>query len=166
MGTSIRQVMEDTILDDKWLLKKGSMIQMPTRVVHTDTSLWGPDADDFNPRRFMKNLGSHRAPVAAFRVFGGGTTLCPGRHFATNEVLAVVSMFIMRYDMAPQTQSGDWDLPTVAKTNVAAVIMEPDADVEVVVSRRKGFEQDRWTFRLEASQDVFAVVTEDRVDQH
>lgn len=158
--------MEDTVLDGKWLLKKDSMIQMPTRVVHTDTSLWGSDADDFNPRRFMKNSGSHKAPAAAFRVFGGGTTLCPGRHFATNEVLAVASMFIMRYDMAPQTQSGNWDLPTVAKTNVAAVVMEPDADVEVVVSRRKVFEHDRWTFGLEASEHVFAVAAEDRVEQH
>lgn len=29
MGTSVRQVMEDTVLDGKWLLKKDCMIQMP-----------------------------------------------------------------------------------------------------------------------------------------
>lgn len=161
MGTSVRQVMEDTILDGQWLLKKDSMIQMPSRVVHSDSSLWGPDAEDFNPRRFMKDGGkSNRAPSAAFRAFGGGSSLCPGRHFATNEVLAVASMFIMRYDMAPL--SGEWRLPTVEKTNVAAVVMEPDTDVEVVVSRRNGYEADRWSCGLKTSEEIFAVVAEDR----
>lgn len=161
MGTSVRQVMEDTVLDGRWLLKKDSMIQMPSRVLHCDLSLWGPTADEFNPRRFMKDSGQDRkAPPAAFRAFGGGSTLCPGRHFATNEVLAVISMFVMRFDMVPL--SGKWDLPAVEKTNVAAVVMEPDTDVEVLVSRRKGYEGDRWLFGLETSDDVFAVVAEDR----
>ena len=168
MGTSVRQVMEDTVLEDRWLLKKDSMIQMPSRVMHTSSSLWGPDANEFQPRRFMKNNEQSRKdvkapPAAAFRAFGGGSTLCPGRHFATNEVLAVATMFAMRFDMVPAT--GGWALPTVEKTNVAAVMMEPDTDLEVLVSRRKGWEQDRWSFGLEISDNIFAVVAEDRVGQ-
>lgn len=163
MGTSVRQVMEDTILDGQWLLKKDSMVQMPSRVLHSDSSLWGPDTREFNPRRFMKGesrgMKSRRAPAAAFRAFGGGSTLCPGRHFATNEVLAVASMFIMRYDMVPL--SGEWNLPTVGNTNVASVVMEPDTDIDVMVSQRKGFEGDRWSFDLKSSDKIFAVVAED-----
>lgn len=167
MGTSVRQVMEDTVLDGQWILKKDSMVQMPSRVIHSDTSLWGPDANEFNPRRFVRSSGqektSVKAPAAAFRAFGGGSTLCPGRHFATNEVLAVVTMFVMRYDMVPV--SGEWTLPTVEKTNVAAVVMEPDTDVDVLVSQRKGLEGDRWSFSLKTSEDVFALVAEDRAEQ-
>ena len=55
MGTSVREVMEDTVLDGKWLLKKNCMIQMPSRVIHKDNSIWGSDVDEFNPRRFMKD---------------------------------------------------------------------------------------------------------------
>jgi cytochrome P450 len=62
-----------------------------------------------------------------FRVFGGGKTLCPGRHFATNEVLAVVAMFIVRLDMTPV--GGEWKFLTIANTNVAAVVMELDDDI-------------------------------------
>ncbi|KAL8822521.1 MAG: hypothetical protein Q9191_006745 [Dirinaria sp. TL-2023a] len=165
MGTSVRQVMEDTLLEGQWLLKKDSMIQMPSRVMHSDSSLWGHDVDEFNPRRFLKVTGQPTSsgkapPAAAFRAFGGGSTLCPGRHFATNEILTVVTMFVMRYDMVPQ--SGQWTLPTVQKTNVAAVVMEPDTDIEVLVSRRKGYEKDDWSFGLRTSDDVFAVVAEDR----
>lgn len=172
MGTSIRQVMADTLLNDRWLLKKDAMVQMPSYVIHNDPSLWGADVDDFRPRRFMKagdddNYepqqaagGKAQPQAAAFRAFGGGATLCPGRHFATNEVLAVVSMFVLRYDVAPE--SGEWEMPTVGKTNVAAVIMEPDTDFRVAISEREGYEGAGFSFNLKGSEDIFAVVAEDR----
>ena len=165
MGTSVRQVMEDTVLDGRWLLQKNAMLQMPSRIFHKDASIWGSDVDDFNPRRFMKGElpktadGKRPNPVA-FRAFGGGSTLCPGRHFSTNEILAVVIMFVMRYDIVPT--SGEWTLPGTEKTNVAAVMMEPDTDVEVLVCCRKGFEEDHWEINLEDSDSAFAVVAEDR----
>lgn len=167
MGTSVRQVMQDTVLDDKWLLKKDCMIQMPSRVIHKDESIWGSDVDEFNPRRFMKDepqktQDGRRPNATAFRAFGGGTTLCPGRHFATNEILAVVTMCIMRYDMTPT--NGEWSLPDTQNTNVASVVMEPDTDVPVEISPRKGFEDGRWAFDLKDSGMVFAVVAEDRAE--
>ena len=55
MGTSVRQVMEDTVLEDNWLLKKDCMIQMPSRVIRKDNAIWGSDGDEFNSRRFMKD---------------------------------------------------------------------------------------------------------------
>ena len=164
MGTSVRQVMHDTVLNGQWLLKKDCMIQMPSRAIHTDSTLWGDDVDQFNPRRFMKHGGQKvkRPNPAAFRAFGGGTTLCPGRHFATNEVLAVVSMFMMRYDLTPT--EGEWFLPQTDNTNVAAVIMEPDTDIEVEVSARKGFDSGRWIYDLKDSEAIFAIVCEDRAE--
>ena len=33
--------MEDTLLEDQWLLKKDSMVQMSSRLMHIDSSLWG-----------------------------------------------------------------------------------------------------------------------------
>ncbi|KAK4120030.1 putative cytochrome P450 [Parathielavia appendiculata] len=161
MGTSVRQVMEDTYLD-QWLLKKGAMLQMPSRVIHQDPSLWGSDVADFNPRRFLAENRQKRPKDVCFRAFGGGKTLCPGRHFATNEVLAVVAVFIARLDMKPVGEGG-WKMPTSKNTNVAAVVMEPDADVEVEVTLRKGMEGVKWQVRLYGNGDkVFAMVTEDQ----
>ncbi|KAF7881739.1 uncharacterized protein EAF02_006427 [Botrytis sinoallii] len=145
-GTSVRIVMEDTMLDNKWLLKKNSIIQMPGRVIHMDPKIWGPDVADFNPRRFLKDKDIKRPNPAAFRTFGGGTTLCPGRHFATNEILAVVSMFVMRFDMRPVER--EWKLPKSDNTNVTTVIMEPDTDIDVVVSQRKEVGDGKWTFKF------------------
>ncbi|KAL9054391.1 MAG: hypothetical protein Q9162_004193 [Coniocarpon cinnabarinum] len=165
MGTSVRQVMEDTILDGQWLLKKGAMIQMPSRIIHSSKELWGSDVQDFNRRRFMHNEQQKtptgkRSGDACFRAFGGGKTLCPGRHFATNEVLAVVGMFVARFDMSPC--NGQWSLPTADKTNVASVIMEPDHDVDAMVQSRPGVGDSQWVFALGVSGDVLALVAEDR----
>ena len=84
---------------------------------------------------------------------------CPGRHFASNEILAVVTMFVLRYDMVPT--EGKWSLPETKNTNVASVVMEPDTDIEVQVSSRKGYEDGRWAFGLKDSEKIFAVVAED-----
>lgn len=68
-----------------------------------------------------------RTRNGCFRAFGGGKTLCPGRHFATNEVLAFVFVFIVRYDMEPQ--KGRWTVPPVANTDMMSVVMQPDYDL-------------------------------------
>lgn len=160
MGTSVREVMEDTQLD-QWLLKKGSLLQMPSRIIHQDSSLWGDIS--FQPRRFLSEEKKNRPSDICFRAFGGGKTLCPGRHFATNEILAVVAVFIARFDMKP-VGGGDWKQPTTLNTNVAAVVMEPDDDVRVEVKVRPGFEGVKWNIELDRSEKVFAMVTEDDVD--
>lgn len=164
MGLTVRLVMEDTVLNGQWLLKKDSMVQIPSRVFHTDSTLWGTDVDKFNPRRFM-NDGEQKAKrpnPAAFRAFGGGTTLCPGRHFATNQGLAMVSMFIMRYEMTPT--KGEWSMPTTINTSLGAGVMQPDTDVEVEVSTRKGFEDGRWEFVLKSAEATVAMAAEDFAD--
>ena len=136
LGGSVRQVMEDTVLDDRWLLKKGGIVQMPSRILHQDPSSWGDDVDDFNPRRFLGDVQKSRGNTAAFRPFGGGATLCPGRHFATNTILVVAAMFVVHYDLIPIT--GAWSIPTTANTSISEFMMEPDIDVDVDVLPRRG----------------------------
>jgi cytochrome P450 len=158
MGTSVREVTEDTYLD-QWLLKKGAMLQMPSRIIHQDASLWGDDVDEYNPSRFLPEQKKNRSRDVCFRAFGGGKTLCPGRHFATNEILAVVATFVARFDMQPT--EGEWKLPTVMNTNVAAVVMQPDYDINVEIKIRQGFEDVKWEVNLRESENIFAMVTED-----
>jgi len=168
MSISMRQVMEDTRCDHRYLLKKDGIFQMLDRVIHTEQEIWGRDADDFNHKRFTKDGSeaakergdvANRPSPAAFRAFGGAHTLCPGRHFATTQIMATVTMFIVRYELKPV--SGDWVAPTCAKTNIAVAIMEPDSDIDVLVQPRAGFENASWGFGLADSEMVFAVAEED-----
>lgn len=57
---------------------------------------------------------------------------------------------------------GEWKLPTTMNTNIAAVVMQPDYDVEVEIKTRQGFEDVRWVINLRASENIFALVTEDK----
>ncbi|KAI1204973.1 cytochrome P450 [Annulohypoxylon truncatum] len=68
-GTSIafRLVQEDTLIDNQYLLQKGGAALMPNAVVYCDESARNESA---------------KHPATAFRGFGGGHVLCPGRHFA------------------------------------------------------------------------------------
>lgn len=120
------------------------MVQMLSSIFHKDSTLWRSDVDEFNSRRFTKNLkarksgsGAKKRPnPAAFRAFGGGTTLCLGRRFAMNGVLAVAAMFMLRYDMSPV--AGTRIMPSTNNSSMAGFLMEPDTDIEVLVSLRKG----------------------------
>ncbi|MCJ1287881.1 hypothetical protein MMC26_007233 [Xylographa opegraphella] len=162
-GVTARCVLEDTILADRYLLKKDSIIQMPSAVVHSDTDVWGPSAKEFDPRRFMKThpKGDEQAKrhPAAFRAFGGGTTLCPGRHFATTEVVAVVAMLVLRYEIAPlQVDSnGEWLLPKQNTSNVGTSVLPPVSDIKVRITRRKGWEGGKWAFTRSEEAAKFAL---------
>ena len=150
-GVLTREVLQDLFLNDEHLLKAGSIIQIPSRVIHTDSALWGTTVEEFDPRRFIKRRDkgarNQRVDPAAFRAFGGGTTLCPGRHFASTEVMCVVAMFVMRYDIKPV--SGKWCMPPPKDGNIAASVMFPGLDTEVDVRPRKGYEDGLWAFHLD-----------------
>jgi cytochrome P450 len=139
---STRMVKENTMLADRYFLKKGAIIQIAGGVIHADQSIWGDNAKDFNPGRFIEpkqqsgRMRQNQFHPAAFRAFGGGKTLCPGRHFAMNEILSFVSLVIMMFDFkAPQ---GDKiDIPKKNDAVLPVHILEPIRPVEVLISRRQ-----------------------------
>lgn len=75
--------------------------------------------------------------------------------------MATVVMFLMRYDMAPV--KGRWPQMTADKTHAVAAVEQPDYEIEVEVTARKGSEEGEWTFRMDNSDVVFATVAEDLV---
>ena len=157
IGTSLRKVVKDTIVGNEYLLRKGSFVLMPTPAIHTDARVWGEDVEEFRYDRFVKSKVSR----AAFRSFGGGSTLCPGRHFATLEVMAWTIMLVLRYDITPADGQA-WEAPPTEKTNMATVITTPDYDIDVELSNRQGSYQDgSWEYQLSDSEAAFAITDED-----
>lgn len=137
-----RWVQADTLLDDRYLLKQGSIVQIPGASMHADPALWGAEVKDFNPRRFIKGAATHRP--GAFRTFGGGTSLCPGRHFALIEIVSTAAMFVMRYDMKPR--GGTWKEPKMEGNDVVCSIAPPTSRLDVEISTREGYQGDEWEF--------------------
>ena len=148
-GTAVRSVTQDTLLANKYLLKKGAVLQMPAAAIHTDPAVWGADMHEFRPRRW-----EGKAPPGSFRGFGGGTSLCPGRHFAMSEILIMVCLMALRYDVRP-AGGGAWKEMEQVDSNMTTAISGPKGELLVDVVPRKGFEDVEWRFELSDSKGRF-----------
>lgn len=159
MASSARLVMEDHMLDEQYLLKKGSTVMMPTPVQHRDRAIWGSETDTFDHFRFVREK---RTSQSGFRPFGGGTTLCPGRHFATTEILAFTAVTIMQFNIKPK--SSEWVLPSRNNVEFWEATQSPDEDIDVEVlpfgSEKQG---KKWAFILSDSDKPIELSVEDLV---
>lgn len=139
---STRMVKENTLLADRYFLKKGAVVQIAGGVIHADESIWGDKVEDFNPSRFLEpkqqsgNVKQAQIHPAAFRAFGGGKTLCPGRHFAMNEILSLVSLVVLMFDIEA-LDGGKIKVPRKNDGVLPVHILEPISPVKVLISRRR-----------------------------
>lgn len=142
MANSVRVVSEDHMLDDRYLIKKGGMVMISARTQHQNPDVYGENAHEFYHRRFVKQQGGKRLNPIAFRGFGGGTTMCPGRHFATSEILLLTALLVLRFDIRPKT--GKWVLPTTVNSSQAEAMEQPDEDIEIEFVPRAEAKGKRW----------------------
>ncbi|RMZ68719.1 cytochrome P450 [Pyrenophora seminiperda CCB06] len=94
-----------------------------------------------------KNLAS----TSAFRPFGAGATMCPGRHFSTNVILSLVAMIILKYDVSPV--AGWWAAPTKHNADFWNAMPKPDWDVKVKLEKRAE-EKIEWKFIWDDAMQV------------
>ena len=141
LSSSHRWVMEDTLLNNQYLLKKDSVLLIPGALIHADP-VWGANAKEYNPRRFLKDTNTK---PGAYRAWGGGQTLCPGRFFATTEIVSAVATVVLRFDMEPADGKG-WKMPKTDTTRVTNSICPPKEDVKVRITEREGCRGDQWGF--------------------
>ena len=137
IGTSARFVLEDVMLDDRFLLQKGMIVQMPMAVMHSDSTAWGEDVNEFQPRRSLKqkNPGStYKKNLTAYRPFGGGASLCPGRHFVALETMALAACMVSRFDLS--LVKGQWTIPRQKQESLATNVFPPAKDIRVRVTLR------------------------------
>ena len=96
-GSSLfRDVTEDTVVGGK-ILKKGNKVMVQYRQLHFNKRIWGENAAEFDPARFIKNKELARS--SSFRPFGGGQHLCPGRFLARQVIFAFVALTLSRYEI-------------------------------------------------------------------
>ena len=149
LGSSVRYVREDILLQDQYLLKKGMVVQMPMAVMHSDASAWGADVKDFQARRFLKQRNDpkeFKTNATAYRPFGGGASLCPGRHFVTLEAMALAAYSVLLFDVVPA--EGKWKIPRQKQESMATNVFPPAEDIKVRFNKRQGYEDANWDFAM------------------
>lgn len=157
---STRYATQDTILtsslDDnrerkEYLIKKGTLVMTPGSITHLAPSVWGSDALVYDPRRFLdlgkgdKNL--EKARKKSFIPFGGGKHLCPGRHFAFAEILGLVAILVMGFDIEDKN-GGNVKLPKGIRFFANATLKPDDNGLKAGfrIRRKKGLEETQWAF--------------------
>jgi cytochrome P450 len=71
-----RTAAEDVVLASRTRIRKGQAVAINRRLSNRDRSAWGPDADQFNPRREPPGNLPHYGAT-----FGGGPHMCIGMRF-------------------------------------------------------------------------------------
>ncbi|KAH8892799.1 cytochrome P450 [Thozetella sp. PMI_491] len=152
----VRVCVEDHMLDDRYFLKKGSLVMLPNLVYHTDPKIWGNDAGVFDYRRFLREPNRIRPNPVAFRGFGGGHVLCPGRHLASAALMSFAGLLAMQYDIIPV--GGSWVEPTCKSTPMVASLQIPDQDMQVKLRAR---DDRKWRVSFSSYNSAMKISAED-----
>jgi cytochrome P450 len=130
---SIRKVEEDTVIAGYTFLE-GSLVMMPAKPYHFDPAIFGDDAGEYVPDRFMRDEkpGQKNVNTKMLRAFGGGTILCPGRFFAANEILAAVATLLHRFEMHVM-EGTKMPKPSPKEPTVGTYLAEHDITVRIRV---------------------------------
>jgi unspecific monooxygenase len=94
-----RKARADTTLSG-YQLGKGATILVVLLALHRDRRLWGENAEEFDPDRFLPAAVRAR-PAHAYKPFGVGARACIGRQFALHEAVLALSRILMRFDVVP-----------------------------------------------------------------
>lgn len=107
--------------------------------------MFGADAQQFNPYRFLHNKSL--AKSLSFRPFGGGKTYCPGRYLAEREILTFVALAIYRFDIALTKEvskrkgggkeAPSQDFPSLNTKKFCLGLMEPVKGNDLLVNVQK-----------------------------
>ncbi|KAK9396011.1 7-alpha-hydroxycholest-4-en-3-one 12-alpha-hydroxylase-like [Crotalus adamanteus] len=135
----IRVVLQDMDLKlhngKTYLLCKGDKIGLfPYLSVHMDPEIH-PDPQVFKYDRFLSQNGNKKEflkngeKVKYFTVpFGAGTSMCPGRYFATKEIKLFASLMLICFDLELINQQEE--IPPFSKTRYGVNVVHPMNDVQ------------------------------------
>lgn len=85
-------------------VRKGTVVEYCTHIVHRRKDLWGDDADEFRPERWDgRKTGFEYIP------FNAGPRICIGQQLALTSAGYVVVRFLQRFEKV-EGVGGEWDL--------------------------------------------------------
>jgi cytochrome P450 len=135
-----RKVMEDTLLDGRYLLKKNNYVQIPAQAVHTSQANWGSSAHAFDPYRFMNkgkaDSGGSNSVASKFLPWGIAPHVCPAKDFALTEILIVLALLVLRVNLQP-INGGEWNRSLPTATQKLPTLANPAKDLQLRVNGRE-----------------------------
>ncbi|KAI0002785.1 cytochrome P450 [Xylariaceae sp. FL0662B] len=105
-------------LPDGTYVPPGTAVGINPYVLGRNKDVWGPDADEFRPERWLRAEGESedayrdrmRLFNAADLTFGDGARVCIGRYIAQMEVYKVVATLIGHFEIQLADPEREWDV--------------------------------------------------------
>ncbi|KAG0218383.1 hypothetical protein BGX33_007525 [Mortierella sp. NVP41] len=95
--TNMKLAVQDDVWPDGTKIYKGEYASWSSWAMGRDTEIWGPDAKEFNPDRWMQGekFSAHKFPA-----FHAGPRTCLGQQFATVEAITLMGILFQRLTFA------------------------------------------------------------------
>ncbi|CAI2190680.1 19443_t:CDS:2 [Funneliformis geosporum] len=120
-----RYTTEDRVLGGHFI-PKNTQIDIPITALHRSPSIWGPTANEFDPKRWLNPSLIKNVTNYNYLPFLTGARSCIGMKVATSEFKIVLSMLIRNFVF----QTG----PLVMKKK-PGFLSKPDPYLELIVSK-------------------------------
>lgn len=153
VGFSVtRDAVRDTEMDG-FRIPKGSMVQAPIPIAHHD-AVWeteGHPVLEFWPQRHLTTVettdeNSKTTTTTDFSLgsrsgyffpYGGGATMCPGRHFAKQEIIGTLALFVTQFEteVIGWVTSDGSPSDREARNGEGMAVFQPDRDLKIRVKR-------------------------------
>ena len=140
----LRRATTDLVLDlptGPLPVKSGASIAIYPFITHHDASLFA-SPDEFQLERFldlpvengtMTDVNGVKVPHA-FLPFGSGISMCPGRHFARNEIKIFCVTFLSAFELEAADNAAPLQHPGYLLSRAGLGIFPPAKDVQVKYS--------------------------------
>nr|POE53990.1 11-oxo-beta-amyrin 30-oxidase [Quercus suber] len=122
----LRIVHKETKLENLIILA-GVEIALLTILVHHDYELWGEDAKQFNPKRFLEGISKATKGQVSFFPFGGGPRICVGQNFALVETRMALSLILQKFSF--ETSS------SYAHAPCSIMIVQPQFGTHIILHK-------------------------------
>jgi len=90
-----RRCEETTTLGDI-TIEKGTYVSADLFTLHRDKKVWGEDAEEFKPERWLSN---DNIPTEYYYPFGGGPRICIGMRLAMMDIKMVLVHLLRSFEL-------------------------------------------------------------------
>lgn len=97
----LKQCEKATTLPDGTFLPKDAVLLWCTWAMNRSRLIWGDDADEFKPDRWLEDGGLISKTAFEYPVFNGGPRTCLGKKMAEAVAVQVIATLVLKFDFEP-----------------------------------------------------------------